>query len=183
MSRPRAVLSLAVVILLALCVQACSADTIALYLKANGQDIKGDTTRKGREGSIECLYYEQGAAAPRDLVTGLATGKRTYQPLVVRKRIDAASPVLWKAFRTNQVIDAVFRFYRPSPVTPVMPVQFYTVEIHGGRIVSMRDILPDALTPATASQPPLEEVTFAFKTITWTFTDGGITDMDTVSAP
>ena len=37
------------------------AETVHLYLKANGTDIKGSSSQEslGRKDSIECVYYEQ----------------------------------------------------------------------------------------------------------------------------
>ena len=37
------------------------AETVHLFLKANGTDIKGESTQTslGRADSIECVYYEQ----------------------------------------------------------------------------------------------------------------------------
>lgn len=61
------------------------AETVHLYLKANGTDIKGESTQVslGREGSIECVYYEQGVITARESGSGLATGRRQYQPLLI----------------------------------------------------------------------------------------------------
>jgi len=36
--------------------------------------------------------------------------------------------------------------------------------------------------PESMNRPPLEEVTFVFQTIQWTFTNGGVTYMDSVVA-
>ena len=70
------------------------AETVHLHLKANGADIQGDSsqTSLGRENSIECLYYEQGVATPLEAKSGMATGTRQYQPLMIRKRAIGESP-------------------------------------------------------------------------------------------
>ena len=89
------------------------AETVHLYLKANGSDIKGESTQHsmGRQDSIECTYYEQKVVTAREAGSGQATGRRQYEPLLIRKRIDKASPLIAKALVENQVIEGVFKFF------------------------------------------------------------------------
>lgn len=44
------------------------AETVHLYLKANGADINGESTQTslGREGSIECLFFEDAVRTARE---------------------------------------------------------------------------------------------------------------------
>ncbi|MCP3098206.1 type VI secretion system tube protein Hcp [Myxococcus sp. K15C18031901] len=160
------------------------AETVHLYLAANGKDIKGESTQTslGREDSIECVYYEQGVITAREAGSGLATGRRQYQPLLIRKRIDKASPLLMKALTENEAIEATFKFFRPSPAGDGTTDQFYTVTIKQGRVASIKQVVQDTIIPATATNPPLEEVTFVFHTISWTVSEGGVTHEDSWSA-
>ncbi|MDY7230944.1 type VI secretion system tube protein TssD [Hyalangium rubrum] len=159
------------------------AETVHLYLKANGNEIKGESTQVslGREGSIECTYYSQEVITAREAGSGMATGRRQYQPLQIRKRIDKSSPLLMKALCENQVIEATFKFFRPNPTGDGTTEQFYSVSFKQGRIASMRQFLPDTFIPATSTEPPMEELTFVFHTIGWTFTQGGVTHEDSWS--
>jgi type VI secretion system secreted protein Hcp len=160
------------------------AETVHLYLKANGTDIKGESTQVslGRDGSIECVFYEQGVITAREAGSGLATGRRQYQPLLIRKRIDKASPLLMKALCENQVIEATFKFFRPNPTGDGTTEQFYTVAIKQGRINTIKQVVPDTIVPATSKDPALEEITLVFHTISWTYTNGGVTHEDSWSA-
>jgi type VI secretion system secreted protein Hcp len=160
------------------------AETVHLYLKAHGTDVHGESTQTslGRENSIECLYYKQSVITARESGSGMATGRRQYEPLLIRKRIDKASPLLAKALVENTAIDGIFKFFRPNPSGDGTTEQFYTVEIKQGRIASLNQYVPDTIVPATSTEPPLEEVTFVFHTITWTFTNGGVTHTDTWNA-
>lgn len=160
------------------------AETVHLYLKANGQDIKGESTQTslGRQESIECLYYEQSVETAREASSGMATGRRVYKPLLIRKRIDKSSPLLAKALVENQAIDAQFKFFRPNPTGDGTTEQFYTVAIKQGRVASIKQLSPDTIVPSSSTEPPMEEVTFVFHTISWTYTNGGVTHEDTWSA-
>jgi type VI secretion system secreted protein Hcp len=156
------------------------AETVHLFLKSNGSDIKGESTQTslGREGSIECLYFEDSVRTAREKGTGMATGRRTYNPIIIRKRIDKSSALLAKALCNNEVIEGTFKFFRPSPSGDGTTQQFFTVEIAEGRINSIKRVSPDTIDPASAAEPPTEEVGFVFHTITWTYEDGGITHTD-----
>ena len=84
-----------------------------LRLKLGTSDIPGDVTgTSDRAGSIEVLYYQSDVKSPRDPATGLPTGRRQYQPIIIRKRIDKSSPFLARAIATNQTGEATIRFYR-----------------------------------------------------------------------
>lgn len=156
------------------------AETVHLFLKANGNDIKGESTQTslGREDSIECLYFQDSVRTAREKGSALATGRRTYEPIVIRKRIDKSSPLLAKALCNNEVVEGTFKFFRPSPAGDGTTQQFFTVEFSGGRIESIKRISPDTIDPASSIEPPTEEVGFVFHTITWTYEDGGITHTD-----
>ena len=107
------------------------AETVHLYLKASGSDIQGNSTQVslGRENSIECVYYEQEVMTAREAGSGMATGRRQYKPLLIRKRIDKSTPLIAKALCNNQEIEGIFKFFRPSPTGDGTTEQFFTVEI------------------------------------------------------
>lgn len=151
------------------------AETVHLFLKANGTDIKGESTQTslGREGSIECLYFCDSVRTARERSSAMATGRRTYEPIVLRKRIDASSPLIAKALCNNEVIDGVFKFFRPAPSGDGTTEQFFTVEIAEGRVASIRRVSPDTIDPASAVEPPTEEVSIVFHNITWTYEPDG----------
>jgi type VI secretion system secreted protein Hcp len=159
------------------------AETVHLYLKSNGTDIKGESTQEslGRKDSIECVAYEQEVKTARELGTGMVTGRRQYAPLKIVKRIDKASPLLMKALTNNEKIDGTLKFFRPNPKGDGTTEQFFTVEIKEGHVASVKDFVPSTLEEKDRHNPPLEEVTFVFKTIKWTFTNGGITHQDSWS--
>lgn len=156
------------------------AETVHLYLKANGSDIKGESTQTslGREGSIECLSFFDGVRTAREKGSGMATGRRTYEPIALRKRIDKSSPLLAKALCNNEVVEGTFKFFRPSPTGDGTTQQFFTVEFSEGRVAAIERTSPNTIDPASAVEPPIELVSFVFHTITWTYEDGGVTHTD-----
>lgn len=156
-----------------------AAEPVYLFLKAQGASIQGEVARKGLENSIEVLSYEQGVHTARDATSGMATGRRQYEPIKIVKRIDRSSPLLLKAMTQNQIVEGAFRFYRPGPGGALQ--QFYTVEITQGRVASVKQTSPDVMSPESQRLPALEEVTFVFNSIRWTITEGGIQHEDAVT--
>lgn len=156
------------------------AETVHLYLKANGADVQGESsqTSLGRGDSIECVYFESEVKTAREAGSGRATGRRQYTPMMFRKRIDKSSPLLAKALVDNEKIDGVFKFFRPNPTGDGTTEQFYTIAIKDGRVASLKIFSPDSIEPATSVWPQMEEVSFVFHTITWTYTNGGIEHTD-----
>lgn len=156
------------------------AETVHLFLKAAGNDVKGESsqTSLGRENSIECLYYEAEAIVPREAGTAAGTNRREFTKMLIRKRIDKSTPLLMKAMLEHQKVDGDFKFYRPSPKGDGTTEQFYTVSIGDARISGIKHVSPDAHSPATSTVPPMEEVSFVFKNISWTITEGGISHQD-----
>jgi type VI secretion system secreted protein Hcp len=159
------------------------AETVHLTLKVNGAIVQGDSsqTTLGRADTIECLSYRQAYDTGRTS-SGMATGRRTYEPLAIRKRIDRSSPVLARALAQNSVIEGVFKFYRPNPAGDGTIEQFYTTEIKQGRISAITQSAPDIEAPSTVGEQPFEEVAFVFGRISWTWTAGGVTWEDTLIA-
>ena len=145
------------------------ADSAYLFLKLNGQDVKGETqqTTLGRADSIEALRYEQSIVA--------GPGSARGGSIVIQKRIDRSSPLLIQGMLNRQVAEGVFKFFRPNPVGDGTTQQFYTVSFKDGRIAAVKQSLPDCLDQAASKYPLMEEVTFAGGSVQWTYTDGGIT--------
>ena len=157
------------------------AETVHLYLKSNGADVAGDSSQVslGRENSIECIYFESGVVTAREAGSAIATGRRQHQPVLIRKRIDKSSPLIAKALCNNEVIEGIFKFFRPNPAGDGTTQQFYTISIKNGRVDHQRVWVPDTIVPATSTEPPQEEVSFVFGEIKWTYTDGGVEHVDT----
>src|SRR5207247_2107176 len=133
-------------------------------------------TSLGRQNSIECLYYREGFAVP--ISTSGLSGRRTYEPLVIRKRIDRSSPLLAKALAQQRRVDGVFKFFRPNPSGDGTTEQFYTTEITQGRIAAVTQFVTDVEEPGDLPDQPFEEIAFVFNQIQWTWASSGVSYMD-----
>ncbi len=74
--------------------------------------FKGDATGKQHQGKIQGLSFSYEVLSPRDAVSGQAVGRHRYKPITFLKAWDAATPRLFQALVTNEMLRSiVFEFY------------------------------------------------------------------------
>jgi type VI secretion system secreted protein Hcp len=144
--------------------------------------FKGDVAPKGpAEKWIRCSQFLLSLTSPRDAATGMASGKRQYAPIVITKEWDAASPQIFQAASTNEVLAQVeLEFLRPSP-TGVDTV-FQTITLTNATISAVKQYMgfPDAGEPPNPH--PQEDVSFTFQKIEITNAEGRTMAVDDWSA-
>ncbi len=148
---------------------------VVLMLKIDGKTVESDL---GEDGAIPLLALRNSIISPRDSASGLPTGRRQYQPITIRKRIDKASPLLMKALTENQSIEAQLHFYRPaSDGTMEM---YYCIFLEGGSIVDHQLALGYSLgdTATHEVSQPFEEISFTYQKITWLYPKSNISFED-----
>jgi type VI secretion system secreted protein Hcp len=148
---------------------AAAAEPVYLFLNAGGVPIQGESSVSslGRANAIECLAFYTSAQRAAD---GSLSGGR----FTCRKRIDKSSPLILKALGEREQVAATFKFFRPNPSGDGTTEQYYTTAIKLGRVVSIEQVVPDTIDPATAGVPPLESVTIEAADEMVTYTTGGI---------
>jgi type VI secretion system secreted protein Hcp len=75
----------------------------AIHLSVEGTK-QGKFKGTGKNNIIECTYYSYALVSPRDVATGMASGKRQHYPVMIYKEIDASSPQFAEALVTNESI-------------------------------------------------------------------------------
>jgi len=77
--------------------------------------IQGQFTGENNTTRIEVTGFELELNAPRDLITGQATGRRIRMPIMVQKLTSPSSIQFFRALTTNEQITSVtLEVYRPS---------------------------------------------------------------------
>lgn len=93
-----------------------SAYQFFVTIEGKSGPIKGESTQKGHEKSIVGNAFSYSVRAPRDLASGMASGKRQHGPVTFTKEWGAASPQLFQALVTNEVLKTVlFEFMQSAP--------------------------------------------------------------------
>ena len=155
------------------------------YLKLKGQkqgNIKGGVTQKGREGKILVMAFSHEIHSPRDPASGLPTGKRIHQPFVITKEIDKSSPLLYSALVNNETLTG-WELQCFAAKSAGLEVNNYTVTLTNASIAAINSIMLNNKVPENTKMPMMEEVSFTYQKIQWTWVDGGIIAEDNWESP
>jgi len=149
----------------------------SIFMEVKGKkqgDIKGGSTHKGQTGKIVLSGWEYQVQSPRDVTTGLATGKRLHHPVEVAGKVDKSTPLLFTALVTNEAVDVkihVWSALAKGIGKGMGDAETYTVELTDGQIASFRHF-----THVDGSLYFVAAFTFDKIMVTWV--DGGITGQD-----
>ena len=132
--------------------------------------FKGDNPNKAHKDQITGLAFDYAVIAPRDPASGLPTGKRQHKPVTITKRWDAATPQLFKALVTNEVLKWV-------------KIEFVKTSSAGKEYVYHKLTLTDATVVdihqhANAETLEQEDVSFIFRKIEIENVDGKTVAID-----
>jgi type VI secretion system secreted protein Hcp len=149
---------------------------LTAYAKITGKsqgEIKGDCPQGGdKKDSILVYDIDHSVEIPRDTHTGLPTGQRIHKPLTLTKHKDNASPLLFKACCTGEQCGLTLDHYRIKP--DGTEEKYFTLKLEEAIIVNMREYTPLTFVPDNKPYSDMEEVSFTYSKITWTYNDGNI---------
>jgi type VI secretion system secreted protein Hcp len=78
--------------------------------------FKGESVRAAHSAKIAGLSYQHAIKSPRDVASGQASGKRQHGPISITKEWGAATPQIFQALCTNEVLTKVlFEFFHTTP--------------------------------------------------------------------
>jgi type VI secretion system secreted protein Hcp len=105
-------------------------------------NLRAKARQKPFSGQSRVLKFSYGVVSPRDVYTGLVSGKRQHNPIVITKEPGAASPQIFSALVTNEVLKSVvIQFLRPN-AEGVNEVQ-QTISLTNGSISDFRQYVGD----------------------------------------
>jgi len=140
----------------------------AFYISIEGQKqgkFKGETVQKNHAGKIAGVRFFSSASSPRDAATGMATGKRMYQPIKFTKQWGATSPQLFQALAENEILKTVvFEFFRADKAG--MEALHYRITLTNATVASINaylDLTDRTGDPYDAHE--LEDVELVFQSI------------------
>ena len=123
-------------------------------------------TMQGRENTILCQALNHEVYIPRDIQTGLPTGKRVHNALTVTKVFDRASPLLFQALTSGeQMTDVTLDFYKVDEYGKEK--LYYKIKLEKAIIVSIKPWIPNALDPTRDKFTHMEDVSFTYSKIIW----------------
>lgn len=127
--------------------------------------FKGESTRGAHKDKAPCIQLAYGVQSPRDVATGMASGKRQHQPFVVVKEIGASTPQVFQACVTNEVLKSVlFEFIKTT--AEGKEEVYYTMKLTNATVSGQRQYTETAAKHSEVNDThELEEVSFTFQQI------------------
>lgn len=156
-----------------------------LHLEVEGKNqgkIEGSCEMQGREGTILVQALTHSVHIPRSPQTGLPTGKRVHDALTITKEVDKSTPKLYQALCTGeQMASVVIKWYRIDPSGT--EEHYFTTKLEDAIITEIKAWMPNALDENKATFKHMEDVSFTYKKIIWTWEPDGIESEDDWTVP
>jgi len=138
--------------------------------------------------NLSHVLFQMQVLSPRDAASGLASGKRQHEPLVIVKETDSSSPLLLQHCHSGQVLSSLQLNLSQDGRAGSGGKEdiFSTITLTNGAIVNYKTfhgLQGSALNhPRSGSESThtneLESFELTFQKITWTWNDGGINATD-----
>lgn len=135
------------------------------------------------EGTIEIYAFTHRIEIPMDPRYGLPTGKRVHRPAVVNKEVDKSTPKLYKALcESENLVFVELTWYKPTGLHGKKE-NYYTVRFENALITRIEPVSPQRLDISKETFVLLEDISFAYERIIWTWVSDGIEHEDIWEKP
>ncbi|EIP85399.1 hcp protein [Burkholderia humptydooensis MSMB43] len=155
------------------------------YLTLEGEtqgNIEGSCAIAGHENKILVQGVEHKIEIPKNLQTGLPTGPRIHGPMMLTKEIDKSSPKLAQALTSGEHMKSVvLEYWRINK--DGKQEHYYTVKLENAILMEIRSWTPNCLVLDNKELSHMEDVSFTYEKITWTYVLDGIEAEDSWLTP
>ena len=125
----------------------------------------GSLTKKGHEDEILVWSWEHTVTQPTDRASGGSSGTRVHSPVVITKQFDKASPLLYQALCSGEVLPSVVvSFFR---IEGSAEVKYFSITLENAKVTDIRSWMPNFQDSAQAHLQQMEDVSFRFTKIIW----------------
>ncbi len=126
--------------------------------------LKGESERPQHADKMSGIAFSYEVKSLRDAATGQASGKRQHGPVTFTKEWGAASPQLFQALVTNELLkDVLFEFVRVDASTG-QEVVFETMRLKQANVAEIRRYVA-VDTEGELDELELEDIALTFRTI------------------
>jgi type VI secretion system secreted protein Hcp len=134
--------------------------------------IDGSCDMLGREGTILVQAVDHTVEVPTD-EGGVATGRRVHRPLTITKEIDKSTPMLLQALCSNERLsELTLDWYRVDETGG--QELYFSIRMKSAYVTRVHPWLPNALDKDVAGLRHMEDVSFVYESIRWTWEPDGI---------
>jgi len=146
------------------------------------EDSVGNIWQEGHEDEVLVQAFKHSVMIPRDPQSGQPSGQRTHRPVTVTKIFDKASPLLYNALCSGELLPTVeIKWYRTA--ASGAQEHYFTIKLEDAVIVDIQGYMPNCQDPANEAFTHLEDVSFSYRKITWNHEVAGTSGSDDWRAP
>lgn len=135
---------------------------------AGSADSLGQAATTGHTDEISVYAVKGDFTTPRDTSTGLVTGVPIPLGFTITKPFDKASPLVFQAWATSELLTIELHWYRPDPTGSAKPQLYFSHKFEQALIVNLIQYMPNVLAPENASFAQMEDVMFTYKRLSVT---------------
>ena len=140
--------------------------------------LAGESKRAVHKGKLPGIGFSYEVKSPRDTASGQASGKRQHGAVTFTKEWGAASPQLFSALVSNEVIkSALFEFVRTNEIG--VEHVFHTIKLTNASVTAIHQYIA-AQEDIDLDNAELEDVALTFRGIEMTNVDAKTTASDTL---
>lgn len=144
---------------------------------ALSEESVGMLAQEAHVDEILVQAFSHQIIVPRDPQSGNPTGMRIHKPLMITKRFDKSSPLIFQALTRGEELEVCrLVFYRTSKEG--QQEAFFYIKLTEARIVDVQSRMPDCLDAEMSHYTTLEDVYFIYKNIIWSHIDGATSSSD-----
>ncbi len=144
---------------------------ITIIGEEQGQ-IEGSCDTDGREGTIQVLRFDHSVEIPTS-ADGITAGRRVHRPFIISKETDKSTPMLFQALCTGELLSEVILDWYRIDGTGEQEL-YYTIKLYNALISKVRPWVPDILDQSKSAYRHMEDVSFTYEKIIWTWEPDGI---------
>jgi type VI secretion system secreted protein Hcp len=143
------------------------------YVKTKGQTqgpFKGESPRKGHTEKAAGISYQHEINSPRDVATGLPSGKRQHKAIKFTKEWGASSPQYFQALVTNENLSEVVLEFIKTTKEGKEDI-YYVIKLTNATVSNIRymtgvgESAGSAKTTSTYDTHELEEISLTYEKI------------------
>lgn len=144
--------------------------------------LAGESPLEAHKGKLTGVEFHYSVQSPRDAASGMASGRRSHQPVRFVKEWGAATPQLFSALCNSEVLKSVlFEFVKIDPNGE--EYVFHTIKLSNANLIELEqyveDPAPSDAAPSDAGDArPLEKVSLTFQRIEIENVDGKTSAVD-----
>jgi type VI secretion system secreted protein Hcp len=148
---------------------------------ANTSDSVGNSYQEAHQDESLVQAFTTNVTIPRDPQSGQPTGLRVHQPASITKSYDKASPMLWQALCTGEILQISLSFWRTSLTG--QQEQYFTIKYTDALLVDGQGYVPDCLDEQYRNYPHMETWKFTYRKVDWTHEKAGTSGSDDWRSP